>query len=267
MGGREAALCEDAFSGSPHSSTFVCHLPTPTPYPSPQGGGDIAQEFLVPPPAPDLLEVRSSRLWAFFHFNFTRFLFPLRMAADRLGVTTSDVKFWLTPWQRTDEHLPLSPRSPTPAASSGTRSRSKARAAPIRCGSPACRNPPRAISSTTSASGSTKSRRKSRRSRGGKVSCPAQSMTRKSMPFRKGPCSNKSESGISIQRKITPLYETPKFRSGCTPLKIWPCRQGSPPGPCSLGFGPAAQRRFHCPIALRNRSRALLPRLRRRASD
>ena len=56
----------------------------------------------------DILEVRSSRLWAIFHFNFTRFLFPLRMAADRLGVTTSDVKFWLTPWQRTDEHLPLS---------------------------------------------------------------------------------------------------------------------------------------------------------------
>ena len=57
---------------------------------------------------PDILEVRSSRLWALIHFNFTRFLFPLRMAADQLGVTTSDVKFWLTPWQRTDEHLPLS---------------------------------------------------------------------------------------------------------------------------------------------------------------
>jgi len=56
----------------------------------------------------DILEVRSSRLWALLHFSFTRFLFPLRMAADRLGVTTSDVKFWLTPWQRTDEHLPLS---------------------------------------------------------------------------------------------------------------------------------------------------------------
>jgi hypothetical protein len=57
---------------------------------------------------PEILEVRSSRLWAILHFNLTRFLFPLRMAADRLGVTTSDVKFWLTPWQRTDEHLPLS---------------------------------------------------------------------------------------------------------------------------------------------------------------
>jgi hypothetical protein len=56
----------------------------------------------------DRLEVRSSRLWALFHFNFTRLLFPLRMAADRLGVSTSDVKFWLTPWERRDEHLPLS---------------------------------------------------------------------------------------------------------------------------------------------------------------
>ena len=58
--------------------------------------------------AGERLEVRSSRLWALFHFNLTRLLFPLRMAADRLGVSTSDVKFWLTPWQRTDEHLPLS---------------------------------------------------------------------------------------------------------------------------------------------------------------
>jgi hypothetical protein len=58
--------------------------------------------------AGERLEVQSSRLWALFHFNLTRLLFPLRMAADRLGVSTSDVKFWLTPWQRTDEHLPLS---------------------------------------------------------------------------------------------------------------------------------------------------------------
>jgi hypothetical protein len=54
------------------------------------------------------LEVRSSRLWALFHFKFTRLLFPLRMAADRLGVSTSDIKLWLTPWERRDEHLPLS---------------------------------------------------------------------------------------------------------------------------------------------------------------
>ncbi len=56
----------------------------------------------------DRLAVRSSRLWALFHFNFTRLLFPLRMAADHLGVSTSNVKFWLTPWERRDEHLPLS---------------------------------------------------------------------------------------------------------------------------------------------------------------
>jgi hypothetical protein len=58
--------------------------------------------------AGERLDVHSSRLWALFHFNLTRLLFPLHMAADRLGVSTSDVKFWLTPWQRTDEHLPLS---------------------------------------------------------------------------------------------------------------------------------------------------------------
>jgi hypothetical protein len=56
----------------------------------------------------DRLVVRSSRLWALFRFNITRMLFPLRMAADRLGVSTGDVKFWLTPWERRDEHLPLS---------------------------------------------------------------------------------------------------------------------------------------------------------------
>ena len=58
--------------------------------------------------AGERLDVQSSRLWALFHFNLTRLLFPLHMAADRLDVSTSDVKFWLTPWQRTDEHLPLS---------------------------------------------------------------------------------------------------------------------------------------------------------------
>jgi hypothetical protein len=56
----------------------------------------------------DRLAVRSSRLWALFRFNITRMLFPLRMTADRLGVSTGDVKFWLTPWERRDEHMPLS---------------------------------------------------------------------------------------------------------------------------------------------------------------
>jgi hypothetical protein len=56
----------------------------------------------------DTIEVRSSRLWATFHFNLTRWLFPARMVADRIGVSTNIVGFWLTPWKRVDEHLPLS---------------------------------------------------------------------------------------------------------------------------------------------------------------
>jgi len=30
------------------------------------------------------------------------------MIADHIGVSTNIVRFWLTPWRRTDEHLPLS---------------------------------------------------------------------------------------------------------------------------------------------------------------
>src|SRR5580693_9293240 len=56
----------------------------------------------------DIIEVRSSRLWATFHFNLTRFLFPACLIADRVGVSTNIVGFWLTPWKRVDEHLPLS---------------------------------------------------------------------------------------------------------------------------------------------------------------
>jgi hypothetical protein len=52
--------------------------------------------------------VRSSRLWAAFHLNITRLLFPARMSADAIGVSTTNVYFWLTPWRRVDEHLPLS---------------------------------------------------------------------------------------------------------------------------------------------------------------
>ena len=61
-----------------------------------------------PGPADDHIEVRSSRFWATLHFNFTRLLFPARMVADHVGVSTNIVLFWLTPWRRTDEHLPLS---------------------------------------------------------------------------------------------------------------------------------------------------------------
>ena len=56
----------------------------------------------------DRIEVRSSRLWAFLTGKFTRLLFPARMVADHVGISTSIVEFWLTPWRRTDEHLPMS---------------------------------------------------------------------------------------------------------------------------------------------------------------
>jgi hypothetical protein len=56
----------------------------------------------------DRIEVRSSRLWALVHFSFTRWLFPARLVADHIGVSTNIVMFWLTPWRRTDEHLPMS---------------------------------------------------------------------------------------------------------------------------------------------------------------
>ena len=55
-----------------------------------------------------VIAVRSSRLWALFHFNLTRVLFPASMSADQIGVSTTNVDFWLTPWRRVDEHLPLS---------------------------------------------------------------------------------------------------------------------------------------------------------------
>jgi hypothetical protein len=56
----------------------------------------------------DVIRIRSSRLWALVHFSFTRWLFPARMVADDIGISTSVIRFWLTPWQRTDEHLPMS---------------------------------------------------------------------------------------------------------------------------------------------------------------
>ncbi len=53
------------------------------------------------------IAVRSSRLWALLHLNCTRLLFPAAMSADHIGVSTTNVDFWLTPWRRVDEHLPL----------------------------------------------------------------------------------------------------------------------------------------------------------------
>jgi hypothetical protein len=56
----------------------------------------------------DRIEACSSRLWALFHFSLTRLLFPARMITDHVGISTNIVQFWLTPWRRTDEHLPMS---------------------------------------------------------------------------------------------------------------------------------------------------------------
>jgi hypothetical protein len=56
----------------------------------------------------DRIEVASTRFWALFHFALTRFIFPARMVADHVGVSTNIVRFWLTPWRCIDEHLPLS---------------------------------------------------------------------------------------------------------------------------------------------------------------
>jgi hypothetical protein len=61
----------------------------------------------MPAPAERLL-VRSSRLWAILHFNLTRIIFPAWLVADRIGVSTNIVRRWYVPWERTDEHLPLS---------------------------------------------------------------------------------------------------------------------------------------------------------------
>ena len=53
-------------------------------------------------------EIRSSRIWALLTFQFTHFLFPIRMSADRHEISTREVGFWLTPWSRKEEHLPMS---------------------------------------------------------------------------------------------------------------------------------------------------------------
>jgi hypothetical protein len=52
-------------------------------------------------------EIRSSRFWAMFTFQVTRFLFPQRVAADRHGISSSSTSFWLTPWARNEEHMPM----------------------------------------------------------------------------------------------------------------------------------------------------------------
>ena len=54
------------------------------------------------------IQIRSSRFWAMLHGRFTEFLFPSRLSADPLGISLVKVEFWLTPWTRQDEHLPMS---------------------------------------------------------------------------------------------------------------------------------------------------------------
>ena len=54
------------------------------------------------------IEVHSSRLWALLHFRLTETIFRNAMSADDLGISLVKVNFWLTPWARTDEHLPMS---------------------------------------------------------------------------------------------------------------------------------------------------------------
>jgi hypothetical protein len=53
-------------------------------------------------------EIHSSRIWALLHFKVTSVVFPLHMYADRHGISTVKVAFWLTPWIRSEEHLPMS---------------------------------------------------------------------------------------------------------------------------------------------------------------
>ena len=52
--------------------------------------------------------ITSSRLWALFKLRFTKLIFPSHLSADRLGISLVKVDFWLTPWIRQDEHLPMS---------------------------------------------------------------------------------------------------------------------------------------------------------------
>jgi len=56
----------------------------------------------------DRIVARSSRWWAVFHFSLTRWIFPASLVADPIGVSTNIIRRWYVPWERTDEHLPLS---------------------------------------------------------------------------------------------------------------------------------------------------------------
>jgi hypothetical protein len=60
------------------------------------------------PPGSDApIFIRSSRIWALLTLKLTHLIFPMRMSADSRGVSMHQVSFWLTPWSRKDEHLPM----------------------------------------------------------------------------------------------------------------------------------------------------------------
>jgi hypothetical protein len=58
-------------------------------------------------PTGEVFVIRSSRIWALLTFKLTQFIFPIRMTADTHGISLHQVSFWLTPWSRKDEHLPM----------------------------------------------------------------------------------------------------------------------------------------------------------------
>ena len=60
------------------------------------------------PNAGEHIEAHSSRLWAIVTLKMTRLIFPARMIADPLGISTANVTYWFMPWVRQDEHLPMS---------------------------------------------------------------------------------------------------------------------------------------------------------------
>jgi len=58
--------------------------------------------------AGERIQAHSSRLWALLTLKMTRLIFPARMIADPLGISTVTVTYWFMPWVRQDEHLPMS---------------------------------------------------------------------------------------------------------------------------------------------------------------
>ena len=59
-------------------------------------------------PGDEHYQIRASRIWALLTLKITHFIFPMRMSVDRHGISTREVGFWLLPWSRKEEHLPMS---------------------------------------------------------------------------------------------------------------------------------------------------------------